>query len=138
MYLLGLSEGSWVGIGLAILTLLTPLMGVLLRAKQKADNADTMKTVDEKIVEDLKPVIKMIDDNELDFKEFKKDQFNPLKDDVVDIKSEQKVMKNILATIKESLERNHQETMTLMKDKDTKVTNNLHKIYDKLDTKADK
>jgi len=92
MYIIGLSEGSWISIGLGVLALLTPVMGMFLRAKQKADNADTMKTVDEKIIEDLKPVIKKIDDHEQDFKDFKKQEIEPLKADMNSLKCKTGIM----------------------------------------------
>jgi len=76
MYLLGLTEGSWVTIGLAILSLLMTIMGIALRATQKSGNSATMKTMDEKfdieMEKKVKPINKRLANTEDDIKEINK------------------------------------------------------------------
>ncbi len=82
MIILGLSEGAffgWIGVVVTVLGVFISASHIFIRYKQKADNADTMKTVDAKIIEELEPVIKKINDNEQDFKDFKKQEIEPMK-----------------------------------------------------------
>lgn len=129
MYILGLSEGSIVTIGLTVIGFLITAIGVFLRYKQKADNADQMKQVDEKIKhselriaqeieDDLKPINAKIDKHENQFEKFKKESFDPLKEDVSQIKIEQRVMQESFENLKELITSNHNEIKELFQIKD--------------------
>jgi len=130
MNILGLAEGSWINIGLAVLGLLTTLMGIFLRIKQKADNADTMIKVDTKIAEDLKPVIKKIDDHEQDFKDFKKQEIEPLKADMNSLKCKTSVMDTKIDSILVGID----DIKKLFEKSDKQVEN----IWKVMQTKQDK
>ena len=130
MNILGLAEGSWINIGLAVLGILTTLMGVFLRVKQKADNADTMIKVDNKIAEDLKPVIKKIDEHEQDFKDFKRDEIEPLKADMNSLKCKTSVMDTKIDSILVGID----DIKKLFEKSDKQVEN----IWKVMQTKQDK
>ena len=130
MNILGLAEGSWINIGLAVLGILTTLMGVFLRVKQKADNADTMIKVDNKIAEDLRPVIKKIDEHEQDFKDFKRDEIEPLKADMNSLKCKTSVMDTKIDSILVGID----DIKKLFEKSDKQVEN----IWKVMQTKQDK
>jgi len=135
MNTLGLSEGSWVSIGtVVIMALITAFM----RFKAKADTADTMKTVDKKISSDLIPVIKKIDDHEKDFKEFKREEIEPLKADVASIKSEQSVMNSVLENITKTLDKNHEEMKELYREQNKQNRSQFKDIWKTVNTKEDR
>jgi len=77
MNTLGLAEGSWIMIGLAILGLFTTIMGIALRATQKSGNLKTMKTMDKKfdieMDKKVKPINERLENTETDIKDIQKD-----------------------------------------------------------------
>jgi len=135
MVIMAISEGSVVSIGTVIV-----MAGItaFIRNKAKADNADTMTKVGTKIAEDLKPVIKKIDDNEESFKEFKKEEIEPLKADVQNIKKEQSVMNKVLENITKTLDRNHEEMKELYKDQNKQNRSQFKDIWQTLSKKEDR
>lgn len=135
MFIMAISEGSVVSIGTVIV-----MAGItaFIRNKAKADNADTMTKVGTKIAEDLKPVIKKIDDHEKDFKEFKKEEIEPLKVDVTNIKNEQSVMNKVLENITKTLDRNHEEMKELYKDQNKQNRSQFKDIWQTLSKKEDR
>lgn len=122
-FVLGISEGSWVDIGLAVVALLIPCMGVFLRYKAKSDKADIMVDIESKIAEEIEPIEKRMDKHDTDFKEFKRDEIEPMKKDIHDLITKQSVIDtkvdNVLTGISEIKE--------LFKT-----------VFDKIDKKQDK
>jgi len=135
MFIMAISEGSVVSIGTVIV-----MAGItaFIRNKAKADNADTMTKVGTKIAEDLKPVIKKIDDNEESFKEFKKEEIEPLKADVQNIKNEQSVMNKVLENITKTLDRNHEEMKELYREQSKQNRSQFKDIWKTVNSKEDR
>ncbi len=143
---LGLAESSYVSIGLLVFP---ALIGLFLSYKQRADKADTMKSVDKKldkkIAEELKPIIKTMEEYERDIKELRKDELEPIKKNINNIMREQDVMNTILSTLVKTLDRNHEESnrnhleiKEIMKERDRSYKENFLLLFEKLDKKVDK
>lgn len=134
-FVLGLAESSYVTIGLFVFPL---IIGLFLRYKQRAENADTMKEVDKIIADELKPIIKTMEEYERDIKELRKDELEPIKTSINNIMREQDVMNNILNTLVSTLDKNHTEIKDILKDRDRSYKENFLLLFDKLDGKQDK
>lgn len=149
MFILGLTESSIVSIALAALGLFTSLMGVFLRYKSKADNADTMKQVNVKIKdsesklskeleEDLKPIKNDIEKHEKNFNDFKRETIEPIKSDVAEIKIDQHVMKESFKNLESLINRNHNEIKDLLSTKDKHDREEHANLWKTVHTKEDK
>ena len=145
-FVLGLAESSYISIGLFVFP---ALIGLFLGYKQRADKADTMKSVDKKfdkkLAEELKPLIKAQEEFESDLKELRKDELEPIKQNINILMREQDVMNTILSTLVKTLDRNHEESnrnhleiKEIMKDRDRSYKENFLLLFEKLDKKVDK
>lgn len=142
---LGLVEGSWVDIGIALAGAAIVALGTFIYLKIKSVKQDFMVDVDKKIDEKIEPIKSSMKDYEKDIKELKKDELEPIKKDINDIKREQDVMNSILGTLVKTLDRNHEESnrnhleiKELMKDRDRSYKENFLLLFEKLDKKQDK
>ena len=135
---LGISEGSWVDIGLVVVPMLLMALGAFIFYKIKSVKQDIMIDVDKKIDNKIKPIEKSMDDYERDIKELKKDELEPIKKDINDIKREQDVMNSILSTLVKTLDRNHIEIKEIMKDRERNYKENFILLFEKIDKKQDK
>ena len=139
---LGISEGSWVDIGVVVVPIILLGLGTFAYLKIKSKiMVDVKKEIDEEIA----PLKKSMDDYERDIKELKKDELEPIKKDINDIKREQDVMNSILSTLVKTLDRNHEEASRnhleikeLMRDRDKSHKENFILLFEKLDKKQDK
>ncbi len=124
---MAISEGSAVSIGTVIV-----MAGItaFIRNKAKADNADTMTKVSTRIVEDLKPIIKRMDDHEQDFKEFKKQEIEPLKADMNALKCKTSVMDTKIDSILVGID----DIKKLFEKSDKQIEN----VWKVMQTKQDK
>ncbi|MEE9352570.1 MAG: hypothetical protein V3U78_09940 [Thiotrichaceae bacterium] len=99
------------------------LIGAFLRNKAKADKSDIMIDVDKKMDEKIAPINKRMDKHDEDFKDFKHNEFDPMKQDIQELITKTSVLKTQTDTIITGQE-------NLMKF--------IIKMSDKLDTKKDK
>lgn len=134
-FVLGLAEASWVEIGLVVIPLLITGMGILIIYKAKAD---IMETVNKNIAEELKPVIKAVEECEVDIKELRKDEIEPIKKDINDIKRDTDVMNATLNTLVLTLDKNHTEIKDISRERDRSYKENFLLLFEKLDNKQDK
>lgn len=134
-FVLGLAEASWVEIGLVVIPLLITGMGILIIYKAKAD---IMETVNKNIAEELKPVIKAVEECEVDIKELRKDEIEPIKKDINDIKRDTDVMNATLNTLVLTLDKNHTEIKDILRERDRSYKENFLLLFEKLDNKQDK
>jgi len=131
----GLLEGSWVDICIALAFIAVPALGTFAYLKIKSKiMVDVKKEIDEEIA----PLKKSMDGYERDIKELKKDELEPIKKDINDIKREQDVMNSILNTLVKTLDRNHIEIKELMRDRDKSHKENFILLFEKLEKKQDK
>lgn len=142
---LGLSEGSGVDLILGAMALFIGAIGLYVKLKTKADKADTMKEVDKKLTEELKPIIKSMEEYERDIKELRKDELEPIKQNINILMREQDVMNTILSTLVKTLDRNHEESnrnhieiKEIMKERDRSYKENFLLLFEKLERKVDK
>ena len=124
---MAISEGSIVSIGTVIV-----MAGIttFIRNKAKADNADTMTKVSTRIVEDLKPIIKRMDDHEQDFKDFKRDEIEPLKADMNALKCKTGIMDTKIDSILTGID----DIKKLFEKSDKQIEN----VWKVMQTKQDK
>lgn len=145
-FVLGLAESSYITIGLVAFP---AFIGLFLGYKQRADKADTMKSVDKKLdkklADELKPIIKSMDEYERDIKELRKDELEPIKQNINILMREQDVMNTILSTLVKTLDRNHEESnrnhleiKEIMKERDRSYKENFLLLFEKLERKVDK
>ena len=136
--ILGITESSWVDIGVVVVPMCLGALGIFIFLKIKSVKTDIMIDVKKEIGEEIAPLIKSMDEYEKDFKEFKKDELEPIKKDINDIKREQDVMNSILNTLVKTLDRNHLEIKDLMRDRDKNHKENFILLFEKLEKKQDK
>lgn len=124
---MAISEGSAVSIGTVIV-----MAGItaFIRNKAKADSAETMTKVGTKIAEDLKPVIKKIDEHEQDFKDFKRDEIEPLKADMNALKCKTGIMDTKIDSILTGID----DIKKLFEKSDKQIEN----VWKVMQTKQDK
>ena len=99
-FIVASSNGVWVNIVLACLPV---IIGLFLGYKAKSDKSDIMVDVEKKISEELDPIEKRMDKHDTDFKEFKRDEIEPMKKDIHDLITKQSVIDNKVDTIKEGI-----------------------------------
>ena len=127
-FVLAISEGSWVSIGLGTMTiLLVPAAAAFIRYKAKSDKAeikaDIMGDVDSKFTEELEPIVKRMDKHDTDFKDFKRDEIAPMKETLNELVTTTSVIQSQLGTVIAG---------------QNKIERLMEKIFEKLDSKQDK
>jgi len=145
MGILGMAEGSTVDLILGGLAFFIAAICLFLRLKAKSDKTDIMVEVDNKIAKENAPIIKRMDKTDEDFKIFKRDDIEPIKHDLNDVKRDRDVTQAILDTLVKTIERNHQESnknheelKEIMKERDRSYKENFLLLFKKLDSKVDK
>jgi len=117
---LGISEGSWVDIGVVIVPIILAGLGTFAYLKIKSKiMVDVKKEIDEKI----DPIEKRMDKHDTEFKDFRHDEFEPMKQNIQELITNVSVLKVQTQTIITGQE-------NLMKF--------IIKMSDKLDQKKDK
>jgi len=137
-FILGLAEGSTVDLILGGLAFFIAAIGVFLRLKAKSDRTDTMKEVEIKISEEIKPIKDRMEKHDTDFKEFKRDEITPIKQDVIDIQQKNAVMSNVLETLVRNIDSNHRELKEIMKERDKSYKETFLLLFERIDRKQDK
>ena len=135
---LGLTESSYISIIGISLTVVIFLWGLFIRIKANSDRADTMTDVKKQLEADLKPVKKTIAGFENDLKDLKKDELDPIKADINDIRRAQGIMDVIIHNLVKTIDRNHHEMTEYSKERDRNMKENFILLFDKLDSKQDK
>ncbi len=128
---LGITEGSWISIGFGIITIAGSVMAFFLRYKAKADKADIkgeiMNDVETKLHDEIEPIQKRMEKHDADFKEFKRDEINPMKEKVNSLVTSTSVIESKLDTM-----------IDMQSEFQTDIKKLIGNIFDKLDTKQDK
>ena len=126
-FVLGFTDGDWINILFGVMALAIPALFGFLRYKAKSDKADiksdVMKDVEAKIHEEIEPINKRMEKHDVEFKEFKRDEITPMKEDV-----------NKLITQTELL---NQSIGTMIKGQE-KIESHIGKIFSILTSKQDK
>ena len=115
-FILGISEGSLINIGLVVLPL---LIGTFLRHKTKADKSEIMIDVVKKIDDEIAPVVKRLKKHE--------DKINKL------VTKQEVIHTNVDHIL--TGQANHKEDF---KTRMTKLESLIGKLFDKVDSKKDK
>ena len=124
---LGISEGAWVEICVILLPL---ILGVFFTLKAKSDKSDIMVDVKKEIDEKIEPIEKRMNRHDEDFKDFKREEIEPMKKDIHSLITKQSVIDvKIDSVIDSQLD---------LKDSITDLKSLMVKFIDKLDTKRDK
>ncbi len=128
---LGISEGSWVDIGIALVCIAIPALGAFAYLKIKSKiMVDVKKEIDEKI----EPIEKRMDKHDADFKDFKHDEFEPMKQNIQELITTTSVLKTQMGTVIDG----QAELKKDFKDGMSKLESLIGKIFSRLDTKRDK
>ena len=117
-FVLGFTDGDWINILFGVMALAIPALFGFLRYK-----ANVMKDVEAKIHEEIEPINKRMEKHDVEFKEFKRDEITPMKEDV-----------NKLITQTELL---NQSIGTMIKGQE-KIESHIGKIFSILTSKQDK
>ena len=124
---LGISEGAWVEICVILLPL---ILGVFFTLKAKSDKSDIMVDVKKEIDEKIETIEKRMNRHDEDFKDFKREEIEPMKKDIHSLITKQSVIDvKIDSVIDSQLD---------LKDSITDLKSLMVKFIDKLDTKRDK
>jgi len=128
---LGISEGSWVDIGVVVVPIILVGLGTFAYLKIKSKiMVDVKKEIDEKI----EPIEKRMDKHDADFKDFKHDEFEPMKQNIQELITTTSVLKTQMGTVIDG----QAELKKEFKSNMGKLESLIGKIFDKLDMKKDK
>lgn len=130
-FVLGISEGSWVSIGVVVGPLL--IIGLIAFIVYKA-KSEIMITVDNKIAEELAPIEKRMDKHDTDFKDFKRDEIEPMKKDIHELITRQSVIDTKVDNVLIGIGRIEE----YLKERDRSYKENFLLLFSKIDTKQDK
>ena len=120
MFILGITESNWVDIGLVCFHI---FLGLFLTYKAKADKAEILIDVDNKIDKKVNPVENRMDNHDKDFKEFKRDEIEPMKTEIHELITKQTVIDVKIDGISEGI---------------TDIKKLIGKVFDELNNKKDK
>lgn len=130
-FILGLAEASWVEIGLVVIPLL--IIGLVAFIIYKA-KSEIMIDVDKKIAEELAPISKRMDKHDTDFKDFKRDEIEPMKKDIHELITKQSVIDTKVDNVLIGIGRIEE----YLKERDRSYKENFLLVFDRLEKKVDK
>jgi hypothetical protein len=120
---LAIAEGTWVAIVGISITMAGAALGIFIRNKNKADNADNLIVIKKQIDDDLEPIIKRMDRQDEEYKEYKRAVIEPMKETIDELITKQAVIDVKIDGIGEGIQ---------------DIKKLIGKIFDQLDTKKDK
>ncbi len=86
---LGISEGNWVLIGVGCIPF---FVAAFLRYKTRADKAEIMGDVKKEISEELEPIKDRLGQHETDFKDYKREVIEPMRETINQLVTKQSVI----------------------------------------------
>jgi len=130
-FILGLAEASWVEIGLVVIPLL--IIGLVTFIIYKA-KFEIMIDVESKIAEEIGPIEKRMDKHDTDFKDFKRDEIEPMKKDIHELIRRQSVIDTKVDNVLIGIGRIEE----YLKERDRNYKENFLLVFDRLENKVDK
>ena len=130
-FVLAMTQNSWSDIGVSVaLLIMAGLIGAFFKnrsaqksALEEARKNNIMKDVDVKINKSVKPISDRMNKHDQDFKDFRKEEIEPIKEKVNDIDKRQELSDSKLDHIMSGM---------------SKIENLVGKVFDILDKKQDK